>query len=138
MKSHHEVCLVATGRDGSVLHDGWTVTTRNGEEAFYRGVTALPTDCKQAKVLVTWDTETRRGSYEYYASVFDIKVTTMTDAQLEKLEWLCGRWGRGFNPAHYRIHPEGSSSMAGWVEGWIGGAEGTLYVAVAPDGSSHS
>lgn len=61
----------------------------------------------------------------------------MTPEQEAKLRLLCERYHVTFNPDHYFQNPEGWI-MPGWVEGWVGGTPSTIYVGVAPDGSSHS
>lgn len=63
----------------------------------------------------------------------------MTDAQREKLWALCGRYDVPFREDDYVHNSKESAFMPGWVEGWVGGEPNlTIYVGVAPDGSSHS
>jgi hypothetical protein len=59
-------------------------------------------------------------------------------AQQSKLVSLCERFGVENDRSHYLLHPPGSVMMPGWAEGWLGGAPGTLYVGVSPEGDSHS
>lgn len=74
----------------------------------------------------------------------------MNILQLLKLWRMCGDYGVSFNEDDY-IGPFESGSIIprGYVEGWVGGQdhsgtmvpEGrkkTIYVGVAPDGSSHT
>lgn len=121
---------------GSV-EPGWAVKSRKGEPATFQGVTRLPMEGKQAKVLIQWDSGSDR-TYEYYAASFGLEITAMTHGQRETLVDLCARYRVEFNPEHYRVIPQSASMMAGWVEGWLGGDESTLYVGVDPDGRSHS
>lgn len=73
----------------------------------------------------------------------------MNILQLLKLWRMCGDYGVLFNEENYRVIPDDASMMKGYVEGWLGGqdhsgarvSEGrkkTIYVGVAPDGSSHT
>ena len=59
----------------------------------------------------------------------------MNTAQREKLTLLCERFNVDFRESDYLVSPFG---MTGWVEGWLGGKPGTLYVGVSPEGESHS
>lgn len=61
--------------------------------------------------------------------------THLTPQQDERLRVLCERYHVEFDPQHYYAAfdlPEG------WVQGWIGGQPGTLFVGVSPEGDSHS
>lgn len=74
----------------------------------------------------------------YSARVVDAR-TIMNSAQEARLRLLCKRYGVRFNATDY--HPatlQATGMMFGWVEGWIGGKPGTLYVGVSPAGESHS
>lgn len=62
----------------------------------------------------------------------------MTEAQTNALRRLCESFRVEFDPNDYRLYPADSWMMPGWVEGWVGGSPGTLYVGVSPEGESHS
>lgn len=62
----------------------------------------------------------------------------MTDAQREKLIWLCERYGVEFAESDYQVIPQDSGWQRGWAQGWVGGEPGTIYVGVDPKGASHS
>ena len=67
--------------------------------------------------------------------------------QLLKLWRMCGDYEVEFKESDYFVIPQSSSMMKGYAEGWVGGVcydgdtpgtERTIYVGVAPDGSSHT
>lgn len=77
----------------------------------------------------------------------------ITEAQEETLRVLCDRYGVQYAAEHYYVYPQNSTMMAGWCEGWLGGAqhanpeyatpeepagEPSLYVGVDPEGRAHS
>lgn len=62
----------------------------------------------------------------------------MTEAQRNKLWETCGRYNVPFREDDYQLNSLDSSFMPGWVEGWIGGVETTIYLGVDPEGRSHS
>ncbi len=62
----------------------------------------------------------------------------MTEAQQARLRQLCAGYRVPFDESHYHLYPPTSIMMPGWVEGWIGGAPGTIYIGVSPEGDSHS
>lgn len=126
---------VVSNEQGRVIHSGWLVKSRRGEEASFRVATRATTESKDGMVVIEWPSGL---ATEYYARVWGLTVTDMTDAQEEKLRDLCERYGVEYDPEHYRLYPSNASMMAGWVEGWIGGQPGTIYVGVDRDGSSHS
>lgn len=63
----------------------------------------------------------------------------MTEAQRNKLWELCGRYNVPFREDDYVIMSADSIfGPPNWVEGWVGGKQGTLFVGVSPEGDSHS
>ena len=69
----------------------------------------------------------------------------MTQAQRSKLQQLCENYHVPFREDDYWPSAKQTGVGAGWVEGWIGGRDGsgitarrTLYVGVSPDGQAHS
>lgn len=58
--------------------------------------------------------------------------------QLHKVETLCHRYTAKFRYSDYRRYPDDASMMKGYVEGWIGGQQTTIFVGVEPNGDSHS
>jgi hypothetical protein len=62
----------------------------------------------------------------------------MTPAQEQRLRQLCTNYNVEFDPSDYIEYPPDSFMMPGWVEGWVGGVERTIYVGVSPEGDSHS
>jgi hypothetical protein len=69
----------------------------------------------------------------------------MTNAQRDRLWQLCANYNVPFREDDYILAGKQASIGAGWVEGWVGGRDGsgitsrtTLYVGVSPEGESHS
>lgn len=82
-----------------------------------------------------WETLFCEGGAPRSARVVDARKT-MTSAQEARLRLLCKRYNVRFDPTDY--HPAALATWSGWVEGWIGGKPGTLFVGVSPAGASHS
>lgn len=62
-------------------------------------------------------------------------LATMTPAQTAALLALCERYSVQFDPSDYAPQfdlPEG------YVAGWVGGGQDTIYVGVSPDGDVHT
>jgi hypothetical protein len=68
----------------------------------------------------------------------EARIPRMTYAQRDRLWEMCGNYGVHFDEKHYQVNLLTSNMMPGWVEGWIGGEPGTIYVGVSPEGESHS
>lgn len=73
--------------------------------------------------------------------------TTMTQEQFDKLNSLCDRYKVKMNVGDYVVYSQDSAlSSKGWTEGWVGGLrhgpsgdlKRTIYIAVDPEGNSHS
>lgn len=62
----------------------------------------------------------------------------MNPAQEAKLKQLCRNYSVPFKHEHYVSFDEDGPMMAGWVEGWLGGLPGTLFVGVSPIGEAAS
>jgi hypothetical protein len=69
----------------------------------------------------------------------------MTTAQRDRLWEMCGRYNVPFREDDYILAGKQASIGAGWVEGWVGGRDGsgitsrkTIYVGVSPTGESHT
>ena len=69
----------------------------------------------------------------------------MTGAQRDRLWELCARHSVPFREDDYVLAGKQAGIGAGWVEGWVGGRDGsgvtsrkTIYVGVSPEGESHS
>ena len=69
----------------------------------------------------------------------------MTDAQRDRLWEMCGRYGVPFRESDYVLSGKQAGIGAGWVEGWVGGIDGTgitsrktIYIGISPEGESHS
>lgn len=67
----------------------------------------------------------------------------MTVQQETALRGICDRYEVGYDPSHYFVYPDDSAMMAGWAEGWVGGAEiqrehPTIYCGVSPEGQIHT
>lgn len=76
-------------------------------------------------------------------SGYTIKEITDTEGRMSFLQrealWnLCGRYNVPFREDDYRLYPKDSSICKGYVEGWVGGRPGTIYVGVDPYGRIHS
>lgn len=72
-------------------------------------------------------------------------ASRMTNAQRDRLWQLCARYNVPFREDDYLLSSKQSGIGAGWVEGWVGGRDGsgitsrkTIYVGVSPEGESHS
>lgn len=59
----------------------------------------------------------------------------MSNAQRNRLWELCGNYNVPFQEDDYGF---ANASPDSWVEGWVGGKPGTIYVGVSPEGESHS
>ncbi|PBC38493.1 hypothetical protein CJ179_38510 [Rhodococcus sp. ACS1] len=64
-----------------------------------------------------------------------------TDPQIAKMKDLCERYNVSFIRDDYFMHDINGNWTPGFVEGWVGGDQGvnkTIFIAIEPDGSSHS
>ena len=59
----------------------------------------------------------------------------MTTKQRDRLWEMCGNYNVPFREDDYH---EDKAWKNGFYEGWVGGAPGTIYTGVAPDGRSHT
>lgn len=85
-----------------------------------------------------WETLFSEGGHPSSARIA-AESQHINSAQEARLRLLCKRYGVRYDYRHY--HPatlQATGMMFGWVEGWIGGQPGTLYVGVDPAGRSHS
>ncbi|HPE52973.1 MAG TPA: hypothetical protein PK852_02540 [Mesotoga prima] len=77
--------------------------------------------------------------YDVYPIVEEHKFSNgerrMTTQQRDRLWSLCGGYNVPFHEDDYHFVTMGKET---WVEGWIGGKPGTIYVGVSPTGRSHS
>jgi hypothetical protein len=62
-------------------------------------------------------------------------MNTLTSEQEAKLRLLCERYHVTYDASHYT---PAFDLPTGWVNGWVGGQPGTLFVGVSPEGDSHS
>ena len=69
----------------------------------------------------------------------------MSLAQRDRLWEMCGNYNVPFREDDYVLSGRQASIGAGWVEGWVGGRDGsgitsrrTVYVGVSPEGDSHT
>ena len=63
--------------------------------------------------------------------VHNVNRPRMNEAQRNALWALCGRYGVPFREDDYRVYPPDSWMMKGYVEGWIGGRDGSGIDGVA-------
>src|ERR1700751_2999954 len=69
----------------------------------------------------------------------------MTDAQRNRLWQMCANYNVPFREDDYFMSNKQQGIGFGWVEGWVGGKDGsgvtsrrTIYVGVSPEGESHT
>lgn len=76
-------------------------------------------------------------------SGYTIKEITDTEGRMSFLQrealWnLCCRYNVPFREDDYSGPFRNEVPLKGWVEGWVGGRPGTIYVGVDPYGRIHS
>jgi len=62
----------------------------------------------------------------------------MTLAQRDRLWELCAGYNMAFREDDYVLHAPDATFLPGYVEGYVGADPKTIWVGVAPDGSSSS